>query len=162
MSRFLFLLLNILAFKAAACSFAPAFDEFVISENSSDKVTTPTFRVDSIHRGTDDGNHGSCSDAGFINLKLEALPSHEQGYIFKIVEGKFEDQLFYESPVVPSKFMENEKLFSFLWLDGSNKEQEPINITVQIIAVSRSGNKSEPQRLKITHPGIQKPWWKVW
>ena len=58
--------------------------------------------------------------------------------------------------------MENEKLFSFLWLDGSNEEQEPIDITVQIIAVSLSGNKSEPQLLTITHPGIQKPWWKVW
>ena len=164
MSRFLLLLLllNILAFEVTACSFAPAFDDFVISENSSDEVTKPTFKVDSIHRGTDDGNHGSCSDTGFINLKLETLPSHEQGYIFKIIEGKFEDQLFYESPVVPSKFMENEKLFSFLWFDESNEEQESINITVQIIAVSRSGNKSEPQLLTITHPGIKKPWWKVW
>jgi len=101
MTRFLLLLLNILAFEVTACSFVPAFDDFVISENSSDEVTKPSFKVDSIHRGTDDGNHGSCSDAGFINLKLDTLPSHEQGYIFKIIEGKFEDKLFYESPVVP-------------------------------------------------------------
>ena len=85
----------------------------------------------------------------------ECRTSQLNSGIFKIIEGKFEDQLFYESPVVPSKFMENEKLFSFLWFDGSNEEQEPINITVQIIAVSRSGNKSEPQLLTITHPGIK-------
>ncbi len=89
MSRFLLLLLNILAFEVTACSFAPAFDDFVISENSSDEVTKPTFKVDSIHRGTDDGNHGSCSDAGFINLKLETLPSHEQVRISVNPIGRF-------------------------------------------------------------------------
>ncbi len=162
MSRIILLVLNLVAFNAIACSFLPAFDDFVITDSSAVKATKPNFTVDSIHRGTDDGNHGSCSDAGFIELKLDTVPLHEQGYIFKIIEGKFEDQLFYESPVVPSKFIDSKKLYSFVWLDGSSEEQEPINITVQIIAVSRSGNKSEPQILKITHPGVEKPWWKVW
>ena len=162
MSRILFLVLSLLAFKSGACSFAPAFDEFVISQSTVVVASQPNFSVASIHRGTDDGNHGSCSDAGFIELKLKTTPTNEQGYIFKIVEGKFEDQLFNESPVVPSKFMDDNKLYSFLWLDGSNEEQEPINITVEIIAVSQSGDKSKPQLLKITHPGVKKPWWKVW
>ena len=162
MSKTFILVLNLIAFNSFACSFAPSFDDFVITEGPLVKATIPTFSVDSIHRGTNDGNRSSCSDAGFIKLKLDTVPLHEQGYIFKIVKGKFEDQLFDDSPVVPSKFKESKKLYSFLWFDGNNDVQEPINITVQIIAVSRSGNKSEPQLLNITHPGVTKAWWKVW
>jgi len=162
MSRILLLLLNLVVFNAAACSFMPMLDDFIVSGNSSNEAIVPTFIVESIHRGTDDGNHGSCSDAGFINLKLDTLPSHDQGYIFKIVEGEFEDQLFHESPVVPSEFIDNKKLYRFLWFDGNNQEQEPINITVEIIAVTSSGQQSEPQLLIITHLGVKQPWWKVW
>ena len=162
MSRILLLVLSLLAFKSGACSFAPAFDDFVISQSTLVVASKPNFSVASIHRGTDDGNNGSCSDAGFIELKLGTTPINEQGYIFEIVKGEFEDQLFNESPVVPSKFMDDNKLYSFLWLDGSNEEQEAINITVKIIAVSQSGDLSEPQLLEITHPGVKKPWWKVW
>jgi hypothetical protein len=107
MSRILLLVISLLAFKSEACSFAPAFDDFVISQSTLVVASKPNFSVASIHRGTDDGNHGSCSDAGFIELKLGVTPSNEQGYVFKIVEGNFEDQLFNESPVVPSKFMDD-------------------------------------------------------
>tara|TARA_R110002050_G_scaffold71891_3_gene154666 strand:+ start:51718 stop:52176 length:459 start_codon:yes stop_codon:yes gene_type:complete len=152
MNRIIVLVLSFIAFKAGACSFAPALEEFIITERSPVAATKPNFSVDSIKRGTNDGNRNSCSDAGFINLKLDSASSNDQGYIFKIVEGKFEYQIFDESPVVPTKFMESKKGYSFLWFDGHKAEQAPINITVQIIAISRSGNKSEPQLLTITYP----------
>ena len=95
MNRIIVLVLSFIAFKAGACSFAPALEEFIITERSPVAATKPNFSVDSIKRGTNDGNRNSCSDAGFINLKLDSASSNDQGYIFKIVEGKFEDQLFY-------------------------------------------------------------------
>lgn len=152
MSRIMLVILSFLAFKAGACSFAPMLEEFMITDGSAVIPTKPNFAVDSIQRGIDDGTRNSCSDAGFINLKLDSAPSNDQGYIFKLVEGEFDYQIFDEAPVIPSKFMENKRLYSFLWFDGHNAEQMPINIMVQIIAISRSGNKSEPQLLTITYP----------
>lgn len=157
MIRIVILVLNLIAFNAIACSFAPAFDDFVITGGPQVNATTPTFTLTSIRRGTRDGSSGSCADIGFIDLTLNRLPSHEQGYIFKIIDGKFEDKIFNQSPVVPSKFMDSQKRYSFLWVDGSSIEQEAINITVEIIAVSRSGHKSAPQILNISHPGVKKP-----
>lgn len=47
--------------------------------------------------------------------------------------------------------------------DYSGKDfQEPIDITVKIIAVSKDGGRSEPQYLKVTHNGVKKPWWQLW
>lgn len=162
MTRFLLLLLNILAFEVTACSFVPAFDDFVISENSSDEVTKPSFKVDSIHRGTDDGNHGSCSDAGSIVLKLKNIPTIEQGYIFELVEGTFEDTLFSDKAITLADFLEEKDKYYFVWFDGNSEEQEAFDIKIKITAVSESGIKSEPQYLNVSHPGVQKPWWKVW
>ncbi|WP_441002449.1 hypothetical protein [Pseudocolwellia agarivorans] len=162
MGKLLILCLNLIVFNSFACSFAPVFDEFITTDVALIKASSPRFSLESIHRGTDDGNHGSCSDLGIIKLKIDTIPVHEQGYIFKIVKGRFEDQLFLDSPVVLSKFIQNKQLYSFMWFDGSNEVQEPINITIQITAVSLSGDKSEPQVLNISHPGTSKPWWKVW
>ncbi|WP_299009747.1 hypothetical protein [uncultured Shewanella sp.] len=122
----------------------------------------PDFVVKSIRRGSDDGNFASISDAGILTLQLNRLPSQKQGYIFEIVEGKFEDKLFYETPVTPSEFAENEGSFSFIWLDGHSDEQEPFKIKIKIVGVSISGDKSDPQYLEVSHAGIKKPWWKLW
>jgi len=122
----------------------------------------PTFVVNHIGRGEDDGNHGSCSDAGMISLKLNEKPPLKQGYIFEIVEGEFEDSLFDGTPVIINDLIENKSTYSFIWFDGNSDEQEPINIKVKIIAVSNSGHKSTPQYVVIKHPGIKKPWWKIW
>tara|TARA_B100000929_G_C15297931_1_gene349308 strand:- start:110 stop:598 length:489 start_codon:yes stop_codon:yes gene_type:complete len=149
-------------FKASACSLAPMLNQFDIQPNEiAEQASKPSFTVSGIHRGTDDGNHGSCSDAGVITLKLQkAYPN--QGYIFEIVDGEFEDLLFNNFPVTPSEFVEDKSIFSFIWFDGSSIEQEPFSIKVKIIAVSRTGNKSTPQYLTIAHAGVKKPWWRLW
>ena len=111
--------------------------------SSTEKIQPikPTFVVNHIGRGEDDGNHGSCSDAGVISLKSNETLPLKQGYIFEIVEGEFEDSLFDETPVIINDLIEDKRTYSFIWFDGNSDEQEPFNIKVKIIAVSNSGHK---------------------
>ncbi|GIU53524.1 hypothetical protein [Shewanella sp. KT0246] len=145
-----------------AGSFIPLLDDFEPTYEVEIKAVKPNFVVDSIRRGTDDGNYASTSDAGIITFRLTNLPKQVQGYIFEIVEGDFEDRLFIGNPVTPSKYVKDKSEFTFIWLDGSSEEQEAFKVKVKITAVSISGNKSESQYLTVSHAGVQKPWWKFW
>src|SRR5690606_20739474 len=95
-------------------------------------------------------------------LKRGTAPDEPTGYVFEIVEGEFEDAIFDASPIKAVERNEKEGLYNFAWLDGASNWQEPIDITVKIVAVTKTGQKSEPQMLKVTHPGIERPWWRLW
>jgi len=136
------------------CSFGPRFNSFLEdpSYRSDKKPSAPIFEVKGIKRGYDDGNGGSCSDAGMITLSPLEDPDKfgvTVAYTFKLVEGEFEDSLFPQEPV-SSRIGTS---FTFIWFDGSNEHQEPINFKIEIRGVSPSGVKSEPSYLQITHPG---------
>ena len=145
-----------------ACSFMQMLQPFEVVDGSGAAPDNPSFSVKKVHRGKDDGNFASCSDAGIITLKLDPEQNAGMGYIFEIVEGEFEDQLFTGEPITATEHYAKDGLYKFLWLDGSSDEQEPINIVVKIQAVSKTGEKSSPQLLNVSHPGVKKPWWKVW
>ncbi|OBT09585.1 hypothetical protein A9267_20780 [Shewanella sp. UCD-FRSSP16_17] len=162
MNQILVLILSLFTFEALACSMMPTSKYFDITGKDTIEPVTPVFELDGVHRGTDDGNHGSCSDAGSIILKLKNIPNIEQGYIFEIVEGTFEDTLFTDKAITLADFLEEKDKYFFVWFDGNSEEQEAFDIRIKITAVSESGIKSEPQYLNVSHPGVQKPWWKVW
>ncbi|TAA48549.1 hypothetical protein [Corallincola spongiicola] len=147
---------------AFACSFAIMTEEFEIVPGEGAPPAIPYFETKDIVRGTDDGNYASCSDAGILTLKLLDTQSQPVGYMFRIVQGQFEDKLFYEQPIQATDPYREENLYKFVWLDGSSDVQEPIDITLEIVAISKTGHKSGPQTLRITHPGVSKPWWKFW
>ena len=144
-----------------ACSLVPLLEAFDANHTEAIAPVTPNFKVVGIERGSDDGNFASCSDFGFITFKLSgSYPP--QGYIFERVSGEFEDRLFEPVAVKPSKFVDDNSSFTFVWLDGSSNEQELIDFTVSIVAVNGAGERSEPQYLKVRHPGVASPWWKFW
>ena len=144
-----------------ACSLVPLLEAFEASDTEVSAQVMPGFKVAGIERGSDDGNFGSCSDFGFITFKLSGnYPP--QGYIFERVKGEFEDRLFEPVAVIPSKFVDDNASFTFVWLDGSSNEQEPINITVSIVAVNQAGERSKAQFLELRHPYNTLPWWRFW
>ena len=144
-----------------ACSLVPLLEAFEASDTEVSAPVMPGFKVAGIERGSDDGNLGSCSDFGFIIFKLSgSYPP--QGYIFERVSGEFEDRLFEPVAVMPSQFIDDNSSFTFVWLDGSSNEQEPINITVSIVAVNQAGERSKAQFLELRHPYNTLPWWRFW
>lgn len=152
----------IISAESLACSFAPMTEAFVVVEGEGMPPAKPDFIVKEIKRGHDDGNPGSCSDAGILILKRETPPENSTGYLFGITAGEFEADIFDASPIKAVERNEKEGLYNFVWLDGASDWQEPIDITVKIVTVSKTGQKSEPQMLKVMHPGSKRPWWRVW
>jgi len=139
---------------AFGCSFGPTFNSFIEdpSYRSERKPSSPVFKIKGIKRGYEDGNGGSCSDAGIITLVPTEIPNKvgaTAAYTFKLVKGGFEDTIFPEEPI--SSRVGND--FIFVWFDGSSEHQEPIDIEIEIRAVNPKGIKSEPSYLHIIHPG---------
>jgi len=137
-------------------------ESFNVSGTKGEKPNKPSFKVLKIERGTDDGNYGSCSDAGVLTLFQNKPYDENEGYKFEVVAGTFEDSIFPEIPVRAVPHLEQDHLYKFVWLDGSNKYQEPIDIKVKITAVSRSGIESDPSYLNVIHPGVKSSLLKWW
>ncbi len=154
---FIFLFVS---FHAGACSFMRVIEKFEHTKEATIEPSRPNFSVNDITRGTI-GESGSCNDAGILSLAISPEPE-DTGYIFSIVDGTFEDQLFPSGPVIRIRDTIKPSSYFFVWLDGYSTEQEPIDITVKIVAVSKDGGVSEPQLLKVVHPGVKKAWWKFW
>ena len=144
-------------YKTNACSFAPGYDEFITSPlyvKKEHPLFTPKASLESIKRGYDDGNRGSCSDAGIIKITFENdNPVRATGYRLKIVEGTFESHVIPDYEVMPSRYYPSGNSLSFVWLDGSYNEQESIDFVLEIIAISPEGGKSKPYKLRIKHAG---------
>jgi hypothetical protein len=158
MNKF-FISLIVLAFPVAsyACSFVPGYQDFLVMPaygEAGKPPNQPVAEVVSIERGYSDGNGASCSDAGIIKIGFrDSNPYHKTGYSFKIIEGTFEDKVFPDGYVRPPDSLDSKNEVMFVWLDGSKNYQEPIDIRVEISAVSYRGVESEPYILHIKHSG---------
>jgi|SRR6188768_723990 len=133
---------------AIACSFAPGYEAFLpgpVMRPSPTLAPAPAVSVEGIRRGTN-GDPGMCADAGVLVLKV---PRAAQGYSFELVEGRFDDQVFPQGFVQPTR----PGYLTFVWLDGNTDVQEPIDVVVKVTAISNIGVLSEPLLLKIEHPG---------
>ena len=150
------LLLSITCIDAGACSFARGFEDFIPkpSRNPDDRApSTPVAKVVEIKRGFNDGNGGSCSDAGIISIQFDEVnPVEKTGYKFRISKGSFNSRVIPTGPVMPTHFGEGNSMF-FVWLDGSNNYQEPINFTLEIVAVFDNDRESKPYYLEVVHAG---------
>ena len=144
------------ASRAVACSLPVYTEPFVIDQKL--KLTLPIkpkFKVSKFPRGTK--SKTSCSGLAFLFLKPEKT-IEQQGYIFKVIKGTF-NPFHNKEPLQRSeehKFLSkeyeafDEDEFVFPFYEVLNN---PIDIVLQITAVSKSGEKSEPQLLKIKHNG---------
>ncbi|MCG7530873.1 hypothetical protein MHM98_05815 [Psychrobium sp. MM17-31] len=159
------LFINSLISPALACSFMSIYTKLDIESYTGPavKAVSPNFKVESIKRGSDDGNFASCSDAGVLKLRNSNHSSDQQGYVFEVVEGAYKEPIFSGDILFPDKLWHDKSLYKIIWFDGNTNEQEPFNILVKITAVSISGDKSEPQYLAIKHSGTkaQRDWIEV-
>tara|TARA_R110002060_G_scaffold77663_1_gene89413 strand:+ start:419 stop:907 length:489 start_codon:yes stop_codon:yes gene_type:complete len=157
--RFYFLVLVLFScsFNAISCSIAPGYQEFFPKPYYRNKNITPSLpvaKVVSITRGHNDGNGGSCSDAGIIKIQFDKVnPVANTGYKLKIVKGKFEESVIPTKEIMPSTFTSIDNSMFFVWLDGGDNTQSPIDFTLEIVAISPEGLESEPFYLQISDSG---------
>jgi hypothetical protein len=135
---------------AFACSVGPGYEAFRVVPKLLRPTMTlapaPDVAVETIERGYDDGDGGSCSDAGVLVL---TAPSDALGYRLELVAGSLDDDVFPDGYV---RTRERGRL-RFVWLDGEQDWQESIDVLLKITTLSASGVVSEPTLLRVRHSG---------
>jgi hypothetical protein len=134
---------------AFACNLGPGYEAFgagpTLLRPTMTLAPAPDVTVETIERGYDDGDGGSCSDAGILVL---TVPSDALGYRFELVAGSLDD-------VFPDGYVRTRERgrLRFVWLDGGHDWQESIDVLLKITTLSATGAVSEPTLLRIRHSG---------
>ena len=152
-------LVTLISLDALACSFAPGYRTFELSStrppNAGPAPSTPSLSVHSITRGTDDGNHASCSDAGVLTVSLNDPESAQDvGFLFELESGSFPDKVLPDEIIAPIELADGSFGFYFVWLDlpAGSSDVAPINVAVSVRAVSPTMVESAKVFLEIQSP----------
>jgi hypothetical protein len=87
----------------------------------------------------------SCDDLGTLTLHVvppadDRTAPEQIGYRIRVIAGTPPSGLtFPDQAVVPYAGR-----LDFVWIDGATDDQEPIDFTIEIVAVDRAGNQGQP------------------
>lgn len=158
MEKFFLLLILISIFSPAiACSFAPGYEPLRVSSayQSNFVPDKPYALITSVRRGYDDGNGGSCSDAGILTIKIDdSNPANRTAYKFKVLDNEAFSSIFPSEPVMIAPLERESSEMYFVWFDLGETQGKEMDFTLEIIAVSPSGEESEPFQL-VVHEALR-------
>ena len=160
--RIFLLAIVILSSNVFACEMPTYITEFKINNKIKSQLPIqPNFKLINVIRAV---RADTCRfGVGEIELKLQIPSKNKQGYLFEVVKGKLDGRFTKftnGSFVVSSLYNKNE--YHLEWEDGNTNTQESFDILLKITGVSLSGKKSKPQYLRVSHKGINVPWWNIW
>ena len=142
---------------AKACSLKSGISEFkpqVAATNSnSEGLKAPELEVVSITRGIGT-RHSSCDDTGLLSIRVEwprgsDYKLRDIGFEFRVISGGSTYDIFPESAVtvdVDGRVSE----FLFMWRDGPPAQQQPIDLQVEVRAVTADNRRGPPARLAVS------------
>jgi hypothetical protein len=141
---------------AFACSLlGPQPHELIEGSDDATAPSTPTLGALTISRGRGPkgGMSTSCDDIGWITLPLtaedDASDAASIGYVLALTAGS----LPFDLPTEPVRPQSDEGL-TLNWIDEATNEQEPLEATLEVVAVDEAGNVSaEPLVVEISDPG---------
>ena len=136
---------------AEACSFRQGFALFELSSTktplSGKPPAAPEVSFVKVKRGYDDGDGGSCSDAGILTIGLvESEAKRGVGYSLEVISGAIDDEEFFGNAYFsPIGHMEGGLGFYFVWLDGGGA----IDAVIEIRSVSATGVVGDATRIVV-------------
>lgn len=117
----------------------------------------PIVAVSTIQRGEYHPNktYTGCADIGYVELVIPADDaSRKLAYEFDVVSGETRDDIFHNGVAFTTDYEDDGKLhFFFAWFDGTDETQEPLDLKVQVTAITRSGLRSPATEIAIRDPG---------
>ena len=142
-----------------ACSFAPGYRDFALSStrvpNTGPTPPDPDVSLLSVERGYDDGNGGSCSDAGVITLEVGVTDFDPNiGYIVAVESGNFPKGVLPDGIISPVNLADGRMGFYFVWGDFSDLGygKESIDAVLLVRSVSSTGIESDAIKIQIKDP----------
>lgn len=142
---------------AHACPLSSGVRPFQVStatpaEPEPEALKPPEVRVVSVTRGVGT-RHASCDDTGLLTLQVEwprgtDYKLRDLGFQFRVVGGQTDYALFPEGPIA-GKVEGRQAEFLFMWQDGPPAQQHPIQLEVEVRAVTQDHRLGPPARLRV-------------
>lgn len=148
--------------QAQACGMTSKLVPFALAAGSAptdaspDELPAPAAVVTEIVRGIGP-NHASCDDTGLLAVLVEwprgKYKLRDLGFEFKVVAGSTAYAIFPEAPQqAPIDGRRSD--FLFMWREGAPAQQKPIDLQVEVRAVTRDNRRGPPARILVrANPG---------
>ena len=157
-SKWMVVLCALLAVQdVAACGMTSKLVPFAVTEGSSPveaaggELPAPVAVVGEIVRGIGP-NHSSCDDTGLLNVTVQwprgDYKLRELGFEFKVVAGSTPYAIFPAGPV-QAPISGRSSDFLFMWREGGPAQQQPIDLQVEVRAVTRDNRRGPPARILV-------------
>ncbi|NDK37291.1 hypothetical protein DT603_00330 [Pseudoxanthomonas gei] len=140
-----------------ACGMTSKLVPFSMAEGSppvdvaGGEIPAPTAVVTELVRGIGP-NHSSCDDTGLLTVVVEwprgGYKLRELGFEFKVVAGSTPYAIFPEG-VVQAPISGRSSDFLFMWREGAPAQQQPIDLQVEVRAVTRDNQRGPPARILV-------------
>jgi len=139
-----------------ACSLKSGVNEFkpqgTTTSAGQEGLKAPELELVSITRGIGT-RHSSCDDTGLLSIRVEwprgtDYKMRDIGFEFRVVSGESTYEIFPQTAVamdVDGRVSE----FLFMWRDGPPAQQQPINLQVEVRAVTADNRHGPPARLAV-------------
>ncbi len=119
---------------------------------SAEELPAPVAVVTDLVRGIGP-NHSSCDDTGLLTVVVEWPRSRyklrDLGFEFTVVSGTTAYAIFPAGPLqAPSSGRRSD--FLFMWREGGPAQQQPINLHVEVRAVTRDNRRGPPTRILVS------------
>ena len=138
-----------------ACGMTSKLTPFALAAGSAPvetigtEIPAPKVSVTEIVRGIGP-KHSNCDDTGLLSLELEwprgKHKLRDVGFEFKVVSDNSAYAIFPEGPIqAPTEGRSSD--FLFMWQEGAPAQQKPIDLQVEVRAVTRDNQRGPPTRI---------------
>lgn len=142
---------------AAACGMTSKLTSFepvagsVPATQADGELPAPVAVVTEIVRGIGP-KHSSCDDTGLLSVEIEwprgKYKLRDLGFEFKVVSGTAAYPIFPAGPIqAPIKGRNGD--FLFMWQEGAPSQQKPIDLQVEVRAVTRDNVRGPPATIMV-------------
>jgi hypothetical protein len=96
--------------------------------------------------------HSTCDDTGLLSVEIEwprgKYKLRDLGFEFKVVSGTTTYAIFPDHPIqAPIDGRHGD--FLFMWQEGAPAQQQPIDLQVEVRAVTRDNQRGPPTRIVV-------------
>ena len=143
---------------AAACNLSTGTAPFAVaavpSAEAGDALRAPALEMVSLTRGIN--GRASCDASGLLTMSVEwprgtDYKLRELGFEFRVVGGEDRLSIFPKAPVT-GRVDGRRSEFVFFWRDEPPAQQQPIDLVVEVRAVTPDNRRGPPAQLRIAAP----------
>jgi hypothetical protein len=142
----------------SACALSSGITPFATGNQPAAPAETgalkpPQVEIAGVTRGVGT-RHASCDDTGLLTVQLEwprgtDYKLRELGFEFRVTSGDPGIAIFPEVPVT-GRINGKRSEFLFMWRDGPPDQQQPLELELEVRAVTADNRRGPPARIRVS------------